>query len=99
MKKKIIFLIVVIVIILLGISLYIIKNSTDIKAKGNKLFGKEYCDENVYEHFRSGGDAFTKYTCPLCDREYNNPDTAVPKICSSCATITGRCMDCGKLKK
>jgi hypothetical protein len=108
MRKKVrIGLICALIVILIIIVFLWINNSDNaIVLKANIIFGSGYCpkptDGSYYEdknHQRIASTAFTSYTCWLCHKKYDNATTAVPKICSSCATITGRCEDCGKLLK
>lgn len=107
MKKRIIIgLIIVVIIALIVVLFFYINNeySDDyIISKGYIIFGSDYCPQNDFfygdaEHPMVAGAAFTPYKCQLCNKKYQYPNTAIPKICSSCATITGRCMQCGKLK-
>ena len=84
----------------------VLNSKDDIISKGNKIFGTDYCPKNnndyLYEdidHHALAGQAITTYKCKICNKKYEHPSTAIPKICSSCADITGRCKDCGKLKK
>lgn len=70
---------------------------TEAKQKGYNLFGKDYC---ITDHsLEAAGDALTEWKCQLCGRSAINPDTNVPQLCDDCARITGRCHQCGKLKK
>jgi len=113
MKRKFIIKLIFIVIVILIITMIlftrnnvITNNKDDIISKGNRMFGDDYCpkDNNDYlyedyEHQRVAGEAITPYKCKICNKNYDYPNTNIPKICSSCANITGRCMQCGKLKK
>lgn len=111
MKKKVIIGISIIAIVVFIIVIFFIVNNIThsdnyIISKGYKIFGSDYCpndDENPgyedSEHPMYAGATITPYRCQLCNEMYNNSNTAIPKICSSCADITGRCMLCGKLKK
>mgnify|MGYP000058272472 FL=1 len=109
MKKRIIIGSIMIAIIALIVVLFFYINNTysddNIISKGYKIYGSDYCskdDDNPMhedsEHRMLAGTAITPYKCQLCNKKYQNPNTAIPKICSSCANITGRCMQCGKLK-
>lgn len=113
MKKKIIIgLIIIAIIVVIVVLFFYIKNIYSDKyiiSKGYNIFGSDYChchqaDDNPmygdseYPKLKGGGSAITPYKCQLCNKKYKHPNTAIPKICSSCADITGRCMDCGKLK-
>lgn len=110
MKNKVIIIIVVMIIILFSIIIYLDISKTDayIIKKGYKLFGEEYCTfylstENIFlfndpEHPIMAGTAITWYKCKLCNKKYEHPNTAIPKICSNCRTITNRCRSCGKLQ-
>jgi hypothetical protein len=104
-KKVIIGLIVVAIVILIMIVFFGINNSDNaIILRGNIIFGNDYCPKNeiFYEdsdHQMNALTVISPYTCKLCQKKYEYPQTPTPKICSSCATITGRCMDCGKLQK
>lgn len=44
---------------------------------------------------RMAGQAFTGYTCALCASEQQYHNTAVPKLCPTCATANGLCVRCG----
>ena len=110
MKKKIIigliFILVIslIVAIILLIRNKVVNDDNYIIKKGNKIFGTEYCPSDSFfyndsDHHSIAGQAITPYKCKICNKEYNYPNTAIPKICPSCAEITGRCMACGKLKR
>ena len=110
MKKKniiiLIFLIILIISIFLVINNRVLSREDDIISKGNRIFGTDYCpkknNDDLYEdynHPMMAGQAFTPYKCKICNKKYEHHNTAIPKICSSCADITGRCMQCGKLKK
>jgi len=50
----------------------------------------------IPDHPMVGGTAITKWKCSLCGVKGKSTSTITPKICPSCAAITGRCMDCGK---
>ena len=41
------------------------------------------------------GQAFTEYTCKGCDTEQMHSNTAVPKLCESCAIGMDACRRCG----
>lgn len=108
MKKKIfIGLAIALLVFLVVVFFFIpIHYNNIIIIKGNILFGKGYCPKDRedysyedYNHQMVAGQAFTQYRCKLCNKKYSHPTTATPKICSSCAEITGRCKDCGKLQK
>jgi hypothetical protein len=43
---------------------------------------------------RIAGQAFTGYTCELCQNEHKHHNTAVPKICQGCASHNGLCARC-----
>lgn len=107
MKKKIIIGLIVVAIVILSIIVFLnINNSdNDIISKGYKIFGSDYCPRNHNDYFYEdnehpmmAGQAITTYKCEICNKKYQHRNTATPKICSSCSAITGRCMDCGKLK-
>ena len=109
MKKRIIIgLIIIAIIALIVVLFFYINNAYSdeyIISKGYNIFGSDYCpkdDDNLMyedsEHPMFAGQAITPYKCQLCNKKYEHHNTAIPKICSSCATITGRCMQCGELK-
>ncbi len=107
MNRKIIIGIIVVAIVILVALVFLNMNNSNngIISKGYKLFGNEYCPMNNdfryadSEHPMIAGDAVKDYKCQLCKKKYTHPNTATPKICSSCAEITGRCMYCGKFEK
>lgn len=41
------------------------------------------------------GQAMTEYTCKGCDKEQMHGNTAVPKLCASCAKDMDACRRCG----
>ena len=50
--------------------------------------------------FYSGQDrivgwGFTKYNCKVCGDEHQESNTAVPALCTSCATTLNVCRRCG----
>ena len=98
MKKKLIIGVIIVVTVVLITSIFLIVRNSDnyIKQKADKIFGRNYCFD--YNSVVIAGDAMTPYKCKLCNKEYVHTTTATPEICSSCATITGRCMTCGKLE-
>ena len=103
MKKKVCIFITAIILILLCVIAFGVtrKTDNDINKKGTELFGNDYCNrkfEGDSEHSDIAGMAFTLYTCEICNKTYEHPNTATPKICSTCATITNRCQYCGKLE-
>jgi len=106
MKKKLIIFAILTIIIILGTVIFFNINKTDnINKKGSILFGNDYCpkksDDYLYEDYNHpmyAGMALTDYRCKLCNQTHTHPNTATPKICSSCATATNRCMYCGKLE-
>ena len=111
MKNKIIIglIIIEIIAIILIVTFYInnvyVYSDDFIISKGYKIFGSDYCtkdnDSQLHEdleHSMWAGAAITPYKCQLCNKKYQHPNTAITKICYSCANITGRCMQCGKLK-
>lgn len=40
------------------------------------------------------GQAFTKYVCGHCFQTHTHANTAVPKICETCAEVQMRCQRC-----
>ena len=100
MKKKIIIGIVFIAIIALIVVLFSyinkIYSENYIIARGYEIFGEEYCD-CVFKGPELSGCAITSHKCKICEKEFEHPSTATPIICSSCAEITGRSQECGKL--
>lgn len=96
-KKGIITIVILIIIVLLVIvGIYMMSSKSNVQRKGFDILGNDYCDGN---HNKFAGDALTPWTCKLCGYSAVNPDTDVPVICNSCANLTGRCMECGKLEK
>ncbi len=100
------------VIILLIISiLFVINNipltnANIIAFKATIMFGLDSCptnDPDYYSekdiHFAGAPAVITPYKCGVCRKNTNSPDGSIPKMCKSCADITGRCEECGKLKK
>lgn len=109
MKKKIIIGIMIVLILLMLILLSTLvlsrvnKTDIDVNKEGNKIFGEEYCSKNCLnnndgKYSGIAGMAFTTYECEICNKKYEHPNTATPKICSTCAIKTNRCEYCGKLK-
>lgn len=45
------------------------------------------------------GQAFTKYDCMACGTPCVHSNTAVPKLCESCADELGACVRCGGLRE
>jgi hypothetical protein len=43
---------------------------------------------------RIAGQAFTSYSCALCQAQSQYHNTAVPKLCPSCAEHNGLCVRC-----
>lgn len=43
---------------------------------------------------RMAGRAFTDYSCVLCGCDHQHNNTAVPRLCSSCAAANGLCVSC-----
>ena len=41
------------------------------------------------------GQAFCKYTCEHCEKQYDHPNTRVPMYCFACAVKLGICQRCG----
>ena len=39
--------------------------------------------------------AFTRYTCQVCAKDYSHHNTAVPYVCRECATKLNICCECG----
>ena len=107
MKKKIFIRIIIVFIIFITIIFLIpIHNNNIIIAKGYAIFGNKYCpkEDNDFRyedfwHSNIAGQTFTSYRCLLCNQSYWNSNTDTPLICPDCGKITGRCGDCGKLKK
>ncbi len=49
-------------------------------------------------YLRSGmiaGQAFTDYTCRVCDNVFGYHNTNTPKICTTCANKLNLCVKCG----
>lgn len=70
---------------------------SELEQKGYDIFKAEYC---ITDHSKEiAGDALTGWCCSLCGAHAVNSDTNVPKLCYNCAQTTGRCSQCGKLKK
>lgn len=43
---------------------------------------------------RMAGQAFTDYSCVLCGNDHQHHNTAVPRLCPSCAAANGLCVRC-----
>lgn len=95
MKKKIVISVIFAIIIILG-TIFYFTNILDINKKASILFGNDYCSNDY--RYELAGTALTNYRCKLCNKKNTHSTTATPKICSTCATATNRCRDCGKLK-
>ena len=95
MKKKNIIIIIMLIIAIIG--LIVIASLFTRIYKGYKLYGNEYCDNDLNSHVRFGGDIVVTYKCDICNIENEYGSTATPKICPFCAELTGRCSTCGKL--
>lgn len=91
-KKIIIAIISLITVLLVSAMIYILS----IQRKGFSTFGNEHCTcrTNI-----TAGPAFTSWTCKLCGISGTKSTTSVPEICNICSILTGRCPDCGNLKK
>ena len=111
--KFLIFSLITICLLGVTIYLDINKSEYYIIKRGYKLFGDNSCPKSsneIYykndvpffyedsEHPVTVGQAVTDYKCELCNKKYVHPNTGIPKICSTCSTITNRCMSCGKLQ-
>ena len=93
MKKQMKFIIIIIFIIVV----FLIIAFMNLRIKGYKSYGNDYCNTN--HTLECGGDALTDWSCRLCGKRVTNPDTNVPEICNMCSYITGRCNKCGRLEK
>ena len=62
----------------------------------NEIFGNIYCEGN---HWTIDREASQLWNCKLCGESDIKRDTEVLVICNSCANLTGRCQNCGKLEK
>lgn len=70
------------------------------KDKNKKLRVQDLACKACY-YFRSGrlaGQGFTQYTCPICTKSYNHPNTSTPRLCRHCAEQAVLCMECGGLR-
>lgn len=107
MNKKVIICIcigIIVVGLFVGIIIHLFDKNrnepnieSEIKQKGYNLFKKDYCTTD--HSLEIAGDALTEWKCQLCGTSAINSDTNIPKLCENCAKITGRCYQCGKLKK
>ena len=104
MKNKILIGVIIVTINLLITIVFLSINKSDnfISKKGYIIFGNDKCPRNSFyytddEHPDVAATVVTSYKCKLCNKKYDHPDAATPKICSTCATITNRCDYCGKL--
>ena len=91
-KYKIMLLILIIILIIcLGYCSFII-------IKGNIVYGAKACACD-YTGYSLVGLGSTSWKCNLCGHEDVDVDTGVPELCDRCAFITGRCAECGNIKK
>ena len=90
LKKKfitIVSIIVAIITLIIGVKLLTLNK------KATEIFGNIQCDGH---QLLPAGFAFTSWSCKLCGNSYINSNTAVPAICNTCATLTGRCQESTK---
>jgi len=113
MKKIYIVIFVIILILAIGITICIKnekqtatnekKNDVEIEIikKADLLYGHSKCECPSFGDVNyvplAGGPAITEWTCKLCNKEYENSNTAVPEMCYSCSVITNRCNRCAGL--
>lgn len=97
-NKKIILIIAIIICIIILIWLNMDKlmpNELRIR-RGYKIFGNDYCNGHSKEYAVA---ALAPWRCEICGYKDVHSNGAYPRICSKCASVTGRCMKCGKLEK
>ncbi len=92
-KYKIMLLILIIILIIcLGYCSFII-------IKGNIVYGVQYCS-SFHINSPGGPSEGILWKCNLCGKKdiiYST--SSVPELCARCAFITGRCAECGNIKK
>ena len=93
MSKKV-FIGIIIVVMFVGVTILL---SNKLKNRNIDNLVEEYCTTD--HSLEVAGDALTEWNCQLCGKSAINSDTNVPKLCADCAKKTGRCYQCGKLKK
>lgn len=49
----------------------------------------------AYRGPRLAMQAFTRYNCRACEREFNHPNSLIPKLCHDCAEELKLCGECG----
>ena len=65
--------------------------------KGYKLLGKEICTCRNEMHSALGG-AISMNACTICKDDFTTVGSS-KELCNSCAKLTNRCDNCGKLEK
>lgn len=53
------------------------------------------CRACFYLGAKIAGQGFTAYTCRNCERQNEHPNTAVPRLCRTCADERNLCVHCG----
>lgn len=111
MKKKKIVICIIIMLIIISIIVGILllnsnifnldSNSLNMNEeqrikKGYDILGYDYCKTHPLHGW--AGTAETPWTCKICGYSDINSNTDAPTLCTECATITGRCSKCGKIK-
>ena len=109
-NKKTILSIIVIILLIISILFVInnipLTNDNIIVLKANIMFGHSSCptnnpdyhSEKDLDHFGFYATVMTPYKCGVCRKNTESSSSFIPKMCRSCAKITGRCEKCGKLK-
>ena len=63
------------------------------KAKRPRIEDGE-CPACYYLRGRVAGQGFTAYNCQLCEKSFQYPNTATPRLCPECAAKEGLCCRC-----
>ena len=52
--------------------------------------------QTCFNQGRIAGQAFRAFTCAICLKEKNHPNTNIPKVCKECAIDKNCCSWCQK---
>jgi len=74
-------------------SIHKLSNNLKLDPEKNHRLKQLLCKKCFYQETLAG-QAFTEYTCLLCETKDLYPNTAVPLLCQKCATDKKICRDC-----